>query len=412
MPKEFGGGETPPVQEKDTTESKRKKVGLLSKDPFENHRWRFNKEQRVVAATIQKIMSEKTECETELSLELKRTNAIIERAYSTFLQRIESSPVMHEEDKKTLLKPEESGVKMTPLIENLKKYVARYIAQSTQGNLEKITEIKNVNFDLFEVITWGLEEYLKMYEVDIPLYDKLYHEFDCLRKNKRYPMEVYIGRDGIYAWIGRRAQDLARQRKLGLEERKKEKEEGKMVEIHPRYISYSRHIRDAVHTNIKRKFLQQEQIQSGGNVFFFDTGYVGTIPEQIMKIMRFDEKEIENRIRLLSAIDPKRLVKGLPGNIPTEKLRHIEDRAKLEGPAAGLVMDEETGEIRHVAVPTSPLQQFQFMLIKQAITRHYWLKEHLRTEWGKNPVRRRKGKHINSLPVSTPQAATHTAHEA
>ncbi len=234
--------------------------------------------------------------------------------------------------------------------------------------------------DIDRIVVEGFNRYAKIYEVDVPLYDKLYEEFDNLRETGRYPLEVFLGRDGIYAWIGRRAQDVARRRKLGLDGRKKLKEKGEVIEISPRYIVYHRYFRDNLNYETKRQLLEQEGISPSADPLFYDTGYTGTIPEQIMKIMDFDQEDVEKRIRLLSAPSPHRRVKGIPENAREEIIEYIEHNAKLEECAEGLIVDKQTGKIRHIARPTSPEEQFYFSMVKQAIARHYWVKEHLHHE--------------------------------
>lgn len=55
----------------------------------------------------------------------------------------------------------------------------------------------------------------------------------------------------------------------------------------------------------------------------------------------------------------------------------IEGNPKSENTASGLVKDSETGRITHSAEPSSPKDQFQYSLIRQAIARHYLIQEKL-----------------------------------
>lgn len=201
-----------------------------------------------------------------------------------------------------------------------------------------------------------------------------------MRETGRYPLEVYLGRDGIYAYIGRRSEDVARRRKMGLEGRKQQREAGEILEINPQYTVYPRYFRDRLNYETKRQFLEQEGISPDADPLFYDTGYTGTIPEQIMRVMGFDEEDIEQRIRLLSAPSAHRRVKGIPENARNKIVEYIEHNAKTEDTAEGLTIDEETGKIRHIAQPTTPEEQFYFMMVKQAIERHYWLQEQLHHE--------------------------------
>jgi hypothetical protein len=369
--------------------------GFSESDPYEKHENLFSGKKIIMASAISNFFKEgKTEDlgklginELEITKLLAEINEKIESEYKIFLQKAASNRNMSTEDVDALTNPE--SVKMTPLIDNIKSYVARLIVLECEGDIQRIKAILDFLTDsnqdsdeifLQPILEEGFDRYLKVYEVDIPLYDKLYEEFDNLRETGRKPMEVYLGRDGIYAWIGRRAQDQARRRKLGPEGRKSLREKGEIVEIHPKYLVYPRYFRDNLNYDTKRQFLEQERITFENDPLFYDTGYTGTIPEQIMRVMDFSEEEIEQRIRLLSAPSPHRRVKGIPENARSEIIEHIEHNPKTENVAEGLIIDEKTGKIRHIAKPTYGREQFHFMMISQAIGRHYWAKEYLHHE--------------------------------
>ncbi len=389
--------------------------GLRDFDQFEDHPWRFGDKQIKTALAISELMSGKPEDKElenlginsqEIFPFLEEVKRITEGCYEGFLKDIQLNSKINEEDKSVLLNPKSGLVKMTPLIDSIRSLVARYLVQRHEGDIDKLNyELGNKNRqeevvtdendkdwsgnyprgevllqDIQSLLHYGFEKYIKAYEVDIPLYDKLYEEFDNLRETGRNPLEVYLGRDGIYAYIGRRAQDVARRRKMGLEGRKKLREMGEVVEINPQYTVYPRYFRDNLDYKTKRAFLAQERITPDMDPLFYDTGYTGTIPEQIMKIMDFDSDDIEKRIRLLSAKTTGRRIKGIPKNARSEIVEYIEHNAKLDNTAVGLIKDPETGKIRPIAEPTSPLEQFEYMMIKQAIARHYWLKEKLHHE--------------------------------
>ncbi len=373
----------------DTDEYGHGNQGFSESDSYENHPWRFGGRQIRIALTISKMMTGQVDVQEierlginakEVTPLLTEINKKVDSAYNNFLEQIRSNISIKDEDKQSLLNPELSSVKMTPLLDNVRAFVARYCVQSVEGDVTKLSEIENLIGDIDRIIKEGFKLYIKVHEVDVPLYDKLYEEFDNLRETGRYPLEVFLGRDGIYAWIGRRAQDVARRRKLGPEGRKKLKERGEVIEIHPQYTVYPRYFRDNINYETKRQFLEQEGISPDADPLFYDTGYTGTIPEQIMKVMDFEQEDIENRIRLLSAPSVHRRVKGIAKNARSEIIEYIEHNAKLEKSAEGLMVDEKTGKIRHIAMPTNPEEQFYFMMIKQAITRHYWLQEKLHHE--------------------------------
>ena len=363
--------------------------GFSETDPFENHPWRFGGRQIRIASAISELMAGKANTQglkelgingKEISPLLAEANEKINTAYQNFLEQIRSNTNIKEDDKRAFLNPESSAVKMTPLLDNVRAFVARYFVQSIEGDVTRLSEIGNFSGEIDRILAEGFRRYIKIHEVDVPLYDKLYEEFDNLRETGRGPLEVYLGRDGIYAYIGRHSQDVARRRKLGLEGRKKLKEMGEVVEIHPQYTVYPRYFRDNINQETKRQFLEQEGISPDADPLFYDTGYTGTIPEQIMKVMDFSQEDIERRIRLLSAPSVHRRVKGIPENARSEIIEYIEYNAKTENTAEGLIIDAKTGKIRHIARPTNPEEQFYFMMVKQAVARHYWLQEQLHHE--------------------------------
>ena len=358
--------------------------GFLEEDPFKNHPFRTTRS----SMELGRIMSGKTTPEEQglkLSKEAKETlqeiNDIIIGEHNGFLESFQNNSSVPDEDKIALTDQSQSKVKMNNLLPNVRNFVGRYLAQIAEGDSEKLGEtIVSQKDSIKRIIQEGYRRYLKIYEVDIPLYDKLYEEFDHWRAAGRYPMEVYLGRDGIYAYLGRRAQDATRRSKVGREKREQLRAEGEVVEINPKYLVYPRYFRDNINYETKREFLEQERISPNMDPLFYDTGYTGTIPEQIMRIMGFDQADTEERIRLLSAPSAKRRVKGIPQNARSEIIEYIEHNAKTENTAEGLLQDEKTGEIRHVARPTNPEEQFYFMMIKQAISRHYMVQERLHFE--------------------------------
>ncbi len=360
--------------------------GFTDSDPYENHPWRFTAEQARLSTTIARAIHGDASALAELGQSgfdvekygqlLPQINLQIATAYEQFLITISSNPRIRDDDKKALLHPQESEIKMTALVDNVRFFVARYLVQSISGDINLSPQFTELQKNIDDMLSEGFHLFASTLDLEIPLYDKLYKEFDEFRETGRRPLEVYLGRDGIYAHIGRRAQDVARRRKMGLEGRRKLRETGEIIEIHPQYTVYPSYFRDNLSHETKRQFLTQESISHDTDPFFYDTGYTGTIPEDIMRTMGFDADEIEKRIRLLSAPNANLRVKGLQENAQIE-VEIIENNAKTEHSAEGLILDKVTGKIRHIARPTSPREQFNFMMIKQAISRHYWLQEQL-----------------------------------
>ena len=407
--------------------------GLKEIDSYENGPWRFTTEQAKKAVVLAQIFEgtmDKAEA-MKLGIDVDALIPIIkilddvitgETLGKANMDGIKNNSKLSEEDKLVITESRCGSVEMRPLVSVMRSLLSRYLIQEVGdvnilGNKEQLKKfLRNKHYQsgiyrhnnpsggygyndpvdhvdslyndvipayksvLRDILSRGFVKFVEALEVDVPLYDKLYEEFDNLRETGRTPLEVYLGRDGIYAWIGRRAQDLARRRKLGLKGRIEQKEKGEIIEIHPQYTVYPRYFRDNINYETKRQFLEQEGICPDADPLFYDTGYTGTIPEQIMKVMDFDEDDIEKRIRLLSAPHPHRRVKGISENARSEIIEYIEHNSKTEESADGLILDERTGRIRHIAKPTSPEEQFYFNMVKQAIGRHYWLKEKLHHE--------------------------------
>lgn len=305
--------------------------GFSEKDLHKSHPWLFDNKQAHLVSVLSNLMTNHGDVGQAESLGinaeqiapiLAEMNSKLNSSYKDFLNQIGSNPKISSEDKDAILK-EGVSVNMTPLLDNVRNFAWRYIIQSVEGDVTKISEMQNLVKILDTVLAEGFKKYIKVHEIDIPLYDKLYEEFDNLRETGRYPLEVYLGRDGIYAWVGRRAQDISRRRKLGLEGRRQLKERGEIVEINPQYTVYPRYFRDNLNYETKREFLEQEGISPEADPLFYDTGYTGTIPEQIMRVMDFSDEDIEKRIRLLSAPSAHRRVKGIAENARSEIIEYI-----------------------------------------------------------------------------------------
>lgn len=409
--------------------------GFSETNPYENHIWRLDAQQIKLAKVISELLKGTINSETlpglgvdfkEVTRLLAEINKKITAAYQNFLVQVKANPHMTEEEKQAFLAPGSGKVKINSLLDNLQSFVSRYYVGLTEGDISKLPEIlenpevfisnfkskhigiveqerdtlrfqgsngknkdkiakreeeiesiKAMNTDLADVLEKAFETYLQAYQYDIPLYDKLYQEFDALRKDKRYPLEVYLGRDGIYAWIGRRAQDVARRRSMGPQRRKELKEQGEVIAIHPQYTVYPSYFRDHLNYETKRQLLAQEQISPETDPLLYDTGFSGSIPEQMMKIQGFAQAEIEQRIKLLYAGQDNRRAKGIAENPKRKVINIIEEHPKGEMSAEGIIIDEKTGKALYIAKPTNPEEQLHFMMIKQAIARHYWLQERL-----------------------------------
>jgi len=362
----------------------------LIQNKFESHRNKITKHQIEVSGYLLDILEGREPGKQILDLEIEvsellqrieKIRMIVFSAHQYFLNAVRKSSIISQEEKEILLYPESSKIHMTPLLHNVYALVCRYISQEVLGDLTNLDQMDAAIKKLDEgVIDGCYEKYLEVYQYDIPNYDKLYRELDEIRENGRTPLEVYLGRDGIYAFIGRRAADIARLRKLGREGRVKLKEEGKIIHIKPKYLVYPRLYRDSLPENIKREYLEQESIVPSSDPIFYDTGYTGSIPEQILKYMGYSEDEVNQRIRLLSATNDRRRVRDIPDSERDNIVKKIEYNSKSEHTSAGLYQDPKTGKIMPVAEPTSPEEQLAYAFVRQAISRHYYFKEMSRTK--------------------------------
>lgn len=283
---------------------------------------------------------------------------------------------------------EEQSV-MTQISGNFNFYKNTYGIQMEQrlGNTisdrdQHKKELKGMSLDFRSLIKKGFEKYISVYRNDVPLYDLAFKEFDELRLTTDFPKEVYLGRDGIYALIGRRALITHLLRKMGREERKKLYEKIPSHMFNPTYLVYPRFFVENMDPTALKKYLEQYNVDSSNSPLFFDTGYTGTIPENIMRIIKIDKSEVDSRIKLLSSSNRLRLVRGIYGSRWTNPgiVDLIERNAKVEGAAEGLYLDSSTGKLKHIARPLCPEQQFLFAEIKEALERHYWLSQKIGTK--------------------------------
>jgi hypothetical protein len=70
-------------------------------------------------------------------------------------------------------------------------------------------------------------------------------------------------------------------------------------------------------------------------------------------------------------------VRGISENARSEIVNKIEHNAKNQRSSVGLYPNPKTGELTPISRPTSPAEQFCFAMIKQALVRHYFVREKL-----------------------------------
>lgn len=267
---------------------------------------------------------------------------------------------------------EEPNSPTNSLFPTYRRLVADYLALEFEDRgygLETVskTELAQVLVTMSNVLSHANDKFLDVLQTDIPYYDKLYTEWDAKRLGQKDFQEVFLGRDGVYAYIGRRAQLQARKRFLGLEGQRHELEM-------PTYLVYPRTFRDSLNPETKSEYLSQN-IPSPQAAHYYDTGFTGTIPQDIMRVLGVSEADWDERIRLLSASKRDRTVLGLEGSKSErdQVVNTVEYNVKNESTAQGLYGDGDV--LKPYAQPTTAAERLAFGLVQQALHRHYYVRE-------------------------------------
>ena len=211
----------------------------------------------------------------------------------------------------------------------------------------------------------------------IPLYDEAFALFDSLADEGEIP-EVYLGRDGIYAFYGRKAQQQGRKWEVRDGEKMK-KQEKPLLKIAPKYLVFPRMYFSLFDDDTQRAYLEQEGVSAGSDPHLFDTGFAGTIPEGILRLLGYSDESLQEHIHLLSSDNTAREIRGtrLHADVHKFDLRsriiNLEHSPKATKSSAGLYRDD-SGKIRPIEVASSPRDQLVFQVVKQGIWRHYWIK--------------------------------------
>ena len=231
-------------------------------------------------------------------------------------------------------------------------------------------------YGLPEALERAAKAFNQVLRVDTKYYDKLFAEWDAKRIGEREFQEVFLGRDGVYAYVARRAQLYARRRRLGMSSHAAG---GSLMEF-PTYLVYPRGFRDELDDVVKDEYLHP-RIQNPDAAHYYDTGFTGTIPEDIMRVLGVSESDRDNQIRLLSASDRPRTVLGLKGDKPERDqiVNTIEHHVKDEESAEGLYLTED-GRLEPYSRPTEPDERLAFRMTQLALSRHYYTRELKSTE--------------------------------
>jgi hypothetical protein len=227
--------------------------------------------------------------------------------------------------------------------------------------------------ELSSVLHNANQSFMQVLDVDTKYYDRLFLEWDAKRIGEREFQEVFLGRDGVYAYIGRRAQLLARRKTFGLISQPS----GDMPLDMPLYLVYPRKFRDNLPHEVKSAYLHSH-IDNPRAAHYYDTGFIGTIPEDIMRVLGLPSEDWEPRIRLLSATKRDRTVIGLKGTQGErdQVVGMVEHNVKDEDTAKGLYRsDQDGGRLLPYARPNSAEQRLAFRFTQMALHRHYLTQE-------------------------------------
>lgn len=222
-----------------------------------------------------------------------------------------------------------------------------------------------------EALEKAAGEFVQVLEADTFYYDKLFAEWDAKRIGERDFQEVFLGRDGVYAFVGRQAQIWARRRKLGMGN---DVEGGSLLGF-PTYLVYPRGFIRDLDDEAKKEYLGC-RIPNPDVAHYFDTGFTGTIPEDIMSVLGVSESDWDSRIRLLSTSDRPRRVLGLEGGRPQRDraVDAIEYRPKDEWSAEGLYRTKGD-RLEPYSLPSRTDERLAFRMIQLALHRHYYTRE-------------------------------------
>ncbi|MCI0597722.1 hypothetical protein L0Y34_01475 [Candidatus Parcubacteria bacterium] len=174
-------------------------------------------------------------------------------------------------------------------------------------------------------------------------------------------MEIYLGRDAVFMYYARRALLWGRG----------EKSQKKVV-----YLNYSTLVKEERFTvEERRRYLRERGITDVSNAIFVDTGYVGSIPEHILKEVFdiHDREEIDKKILLISANDEKRMVRKSFRHDKTASIAPIEWGPMFTRSATGLYEDKKTGKLQPIAKPSDAGTILGHETIKYLCMRHFYL---------------------------------------
>lgn len=284
-----------------------------------------------------------------------------------------SLPCMSELERNSYLPTDKRELaQLKPFTEQVKYFSSRYVVEavSIPRHLSGRYTLSDNYLQAMVSCRVALRDILNkvkgVFKNDIELYDNLFSYFDENKVQDEQHLEVYLGRDGIFAFYARLGETAAKG---------SINSEVQNVTEHPArlmYMVYStsvRHEENSVKSEyIGQHFTDEDEPQ------FFDTGYRGTIPADILQLMGVSINEIDDRIHLLNSSGNKaRRVRTQPDDA---SICFIEELPKPEESAHGLSING--GEVEYKTRANSLGEQLSHQIIRSMVIRHFWLKEHLK----------------------------------
>jgi hypothetical protein len=216
--------------------------------------------------------------------------------------------------------------------------------------LQLLDEMRDIEEDIHwtslqKVRMYALKEVERLLTLDIPLYQRVFEQMD-----EELSQEVYLGRDGIFAYESRRFQYRAR-KAAKIPSRR----------LRPKYLVYSRKYIENIETTSKYFYLRKQGISE--NSRFFDTGFHGSVPEDILKSLGRDIKD--EQMLLLSAHKDERRCRNISQNMREDVVNEIEHRPKMVYTSKGF--DKDNNPIEEDA---HPISRYIYRVVRLAL--RYW----------------------------------------
>lgn len=263
---------------------------------------------------------------------------------------------------------------MKPFFNHAKYLASRFIIQGTRQLTEEYgsrstDELRFCAIGLAERIFTTLEPTINsLFEDELPAYTKVLAYFDYLSLQNKNHTEVFLGRDGIGAYFAR----------IGMLAARGDISTDRAGAVNPVYMVYNREIAKSHQTKDKQRYINQHIPPSTNydSLHFFDTGSRGSIPSEIIDILGagISRREKHKKIHMLnSTLGKRRRAPWLPKNMCVQR---IENLPKTERTTPGLT--EQDGVMKYIRIPSSPEEQFQALIYRSVIMRHFWIEERRR----------------------------------